>query len=176
MTVHPIALPGGRSTNPTRTPSPPPPLQSSVVAPTKPFGTFSEFYPHYLTEHRQAGTKRFHLAGTAVLLALLGRTPDLLLALLGAGTVGLAAFPLMRGLSSGVPEFCLMLGVYAVLGRRLVGSWRTPLALPLPAYTFAWLGHALVEHNKPATFTYPVFSLLGDLRMAADMVTGRLPL
>jgi hypothetical protein len=32
-------------------------------------------------------------------------------------------------------------------------------------YFFAWVGHFFVEQNRPATFTYAVFSFMGDFRM-----------
>jgi len=42
------------------------------------------------------------------------------------------------------------------------------------AYAFAWSGHYLVEDNHPATFTYPLWSLRGDVRMFRLWVAGRL--
>lgn len=44
----------------------------------------------------------------------------------------------------------------------------------LVGYGFAWLGHGLVERNRPATFAYPVWSFLADLHMLALFVSGRL--
>jgi hypothetical protein len=41
-------------------------------------------------------------------------------------------------------------------------------------YTFAWLGHFLFEHNKPATFRYPFYSLTADFRMWWDLNLGKL--
>ncbi|MDP6935694.1 MAG: DUF962 domain-containing protein, partial [Myxococcota bacterium] len=42
------------------------------------------------------------------------------------------------------------------------------------AYLFAWVGHFIIERNRPATFTYPVWSLWGDMRMWSRMARGQL--
>ena len=48
------------------------------------------------------------------------------------------------------------------------------LALPVVGYGFAWLGHFGFEKNKPATFTYPLYSLQGDWVMFFQMLTGKI--
>lgn len=42
-------------------------------------------------------------------------------------------------------------------------------------YGFAWLAHFACEHNRPATFTYPLYSLMGDWVMWWQMLTGKIP-
>lgn len=45
---------------------------------------------------------------------------------------------------------------------------------PLIGYGFAWVGHFFFELNKPATFKYPVYSLIGDFRMWFDILSGKI--
>ena len=51
--------------------------------------------------------------------------------------------------------------------------WLFPLAL-VPGYAFAWTAHFFVEKNRPATFTHPLWSFMGDWKMLALMLTGRM--
>jgi hypothetical protein len=46
--------------------------------------------------------------------------------------------------------------------------------LPLVGYGFAWVGHFAIEKNRPATFKYPLWSLIGDWKMWWKMLTGRM--
>ncbi|MBX2994985.1 MAG: DUF962 domain-containing protein [Bdellovibrionaceae bacterium] len=58
------------------------------------------------------------------------------------------------------------------------GIWERPglaWAAIVIGYGAAWLGHFVLEKNKPATFQYPLYSLMGDFRMAFDIIrSGRL--
>lgn len=53
-------------------------------------------------------------------------------------------------------------------------AWWLLLAIPVAGYGFAWVGHLFFAHNRPATFTYPLYSLLGDWVMLRDALTGRI--
>ena len=56
----------------------------------------------------------------------------------------------------------------------VVGKWWfMPLAL-IPGYGAAWAGHFFIEKNKPATFQYPLWSFIGDYKMIAMMMAGKM--
>ncbi len=66
----------------------------------------------------------------------------------------------------------LVLGIlaYALTSQQ----WIWFLAIPFAGYGFAWVGHFVFEKNKPATFKYPLYSLMGDWVMLKDAFTGRI--
>lgn len=96
------------------------------------FNSFREFYPYYLSEHRNRVCRRLHVVGSGLIVLLVG----------------------------------------AVLARLLSPWWL--LAVPVLGYGFAWVGHFVFEKNRPATFTYPLWSLMGDWVMFKDALTGRI--
>jgi hypothetical protein len=64
----------------------------------------------------------------------------------------------------------LLVLLVALVTQHWVWLW----LLPLIGYGFAWVGHFFFEKNRPATFTYPFYSLAGDWVMWWQVVTGRL--
>ena len=95
------------------------------------FGSYDDFFLHYLTQHSDSRNRLLHACGT-----LLG----------------------------------IVIVISAVYLRH---PWLALLFIPV-GYSFAWIGHLLVERNKPATWGYPWWSFVSDFRMLALMLTGRL--
>ena len=56
------------------------------------------------------------------------------------------------------------------------GIWLWLLAAVICGYGFAWVGHFAFEKNRPATFRYPIYSLMGDWVMFKDICMGKIPL
>lgn len=94
------------------------------------YKSFKEFYPFYLSHHKDLNSRRLHFAGTAL------------------GLLFLLSF-----------LFTL-------------NFWHLILAV-IFGYGLAWIGHSMFEKNKPLSFEYPLYSLLGDLKMFAEVFTGK---
>lgn len=60
---------------------------------------------------------------------------------------------------------------YALFSGQYVYLWLMPVA----GYGFAWVGHFFFEKNRPATFTHPFYSLLGDWVMYKDIIVRKVP-
>ena len=95
------------------------------------FRSFADFYPFYLSEHRNQICRRLHFIGTVVVIA-------------------------------------------SVLAAAFTGDARWLVGVPVAGYGFAWVGHFFFEHNRPATFSHPWYSLAGDFVMFRDMLVGRI--
>jgi hypothetical protein len=66
----------------------------------------------------------------------------------------------------------LALVLVALLTQHWVWLW----AVPFAGYGFAWVGHFFFEKNKPATFSHPLYSFMGDWVMYKDILTGKVKL
>jgi hypothetical protein len=94
-------------------------------------GSYREFWPYYVSQHRDVTCRRLHFVGTSlvigfVLTAVATRTPWWL------------------------------------------------LAAPVAGYGPAWIGHFGFEKNRPATFDYLLWSLMGDFQMYWATLSGRM--
>ena len=97
----------------------------------RPFGSFREFYPFYLSEHADPRCRRMHFVGTTLVLV----------------------------------------AIAAALATR--NAWWL-VAAPVAGYGLAWLGHLAFEHNRPATFRHPLYSLVADWVMYGQMLARRI--
>ena len=66
------------------------------------------------------------------------------------------------------------LGILIAVLLIIKGFWYLfPLAL-VPSYGLAWYSHFFIEHNRPATFKYPLWSFIGDWKMVWFMLIGKM--
>lgn len=63
-----------------------------------------------------------------------------------------------------------------VLFCYFTGIWSLLWLAPFIGYGFAWAGHFFFEKNRPATFSYPLYSFIGDWVMFKDILLGKIKL
>ena len=78
--------------------------------------------------------------------------------------------PICRGLHFIGTAIVIALAIAAVI----TFNWALLIFVPIAGYGFAWIGHAFFEKNKPATFTYPLYSLMGDFKMFFELLTFKI--
>jgi len=66
------------------------------------------------------------------------------------------------------------LSTASLVAAFVTGNGWFALGALIGGYGPAWIGHFFIEHNRPATFTYPLWSLVSDYRMTFRWLTGRL--
>ncbi|MBC8256949.1 MAG: DUF962 domain-containing protein [Candidatus Marinimicrobia bacterium] len=75
--------------------------------------------------------------------------------------------PICRGL-----HFIGTIGVIYLIGVSFLYI-KAIFWVPVCGYGFAWTGHFFFEKNRPATFTYPLYSFMGDWVMFKDILFGK---
>jgi hypothetical protein len=124
----PVSLSSSNLANPTYKP---------VAHPAMRFASFREFYPFYLGEHAARANRIMHLTGTSIALST-----GVYAALC---TVAALAAHLRSDLEHLIPKSL----------RPLWGAkeWlKLAITATVQGYAWAWVGHALIEKNRPATF------------------------
>lgn len=133
---------------------------------------YSTFWPYYLDEHRDPRSRWLHFVGTTgffvcVIMSAVKSPilfPPALFVMLVLGVLAAAG----EGSRPRWPLVALMV---------LIPTLAAPTTfLPgvISAYGCAWVGHFVLEKNRPATFKYPIWSLGSDFRMWSHMIRGRL--
>jgi len=80
------------------------------------------------------------------------------------------ANPICRRLHFIGSTLVLLTVVVAIVRRDARWLWFAPVA----GYGFAWVGHVFFEKNRPATFTHPLYSFIGDWAMYRDILVRRI--
>lgn len=148
-------------------------FKSTQNASTKPFNTFEEFYPFYISQHQDIMCRRLHFIGTSLVFLISLFDPYVFPSLLLAATLGYGVFNATKSMENGLVEMLVTLGTFQFFMKRLSGSWIRGLFIPIMAYSFAWFGHFYFEQNRPATFVYPIYSLAGDFRLWFEIASGQ---
>ncbi|MFL1897364.1 Mpo1-like protein [Aquimarina sp. 2-A2] len=69
-----------------------------------------------------------------------------------------------------IGTFLVFILIAIAIWQRWGWQW---FLVPVVGYGFAWVGHAFFEKNKPATFKYPLWSLLSDFKLFFEILFGK---
>lgn len=139
---------------------------------TERFQSFEEFWPYYLSEHRNPTSRRLHFLGTSGWLASVALSTVAHPVRFPAAMAGFAGVLWHgAGKEKDGPSLAHIAAMLAIPGSVAPVTFSAGVVF---AYACAWAGHFGLEKNQPATFRYPLWSFLADLRMWSHMVRGRL--
>lgn len=93
--------------------------------------SFKDFYPYYLSNHRNQTNCRLHVVSTTVMVTL------------------------------------ALLSVFFGPHLLLIGFFF--------GMCCAWTGHFIFEKNKPSSWEYPYYGIIGDLKLWYQTITGERP-
>jgi hypothetical protein len=88
-------------------------------------------------------------------------------------SAGFLACQIFISHETGIAEALVMLLTGLCMSKVLAIPPHQAMAPVYCGYFFAWVGHFFFEHNRPATFIYPAYSLISDFRMYAGVLMGR---
>jgi len=147
----------------------------------KPHTNLPDFYEFYLGEHRNPTCRILHVIGTSmVVVSVFTKHWNLLVALITGVSCGLMLSEFLSPFPNGLVEFASVIGIGYLVVQRMQSDNNNKAAFPwhilVMGYLPAWIGHFFFEHNRPATFLYPSYSLLCDFVMCYQSLTGKLSL
>lgn len=134
---------------------------------------YEAFWPYYLHEHRDPRSRRLHFLGTTGWMAMVAVSAVRKPVRFGLAMAGFGA-ALWHGLKRGEGESPSFPHIAAMI---VLPTLASPVLFPAGvvfAYGCAWYGHFRIEGNKPATFKYPLWSLVSDWKMWSHMIRGQL--
>ena len=140
----------------------------------KKYPTFEEFLPFYKTQHTNAFSNLLHFLGTSVFLVTAISDLKILVSYIIAIIMGLNIHPITMNSSHGLFEALAMFSTYLISVHILSGKRSKAAGAVTIAYACAWVGHYFLEKNRPATFIYPTYSLLGDMILWRDILKNLL--
>jgi len=132
--------------------------------------SYGEFWTYYQNEHRNPSCRKLHFFGTSMFIAvdiycLITEPLWFGLASIAAVALTVIFWNLERKRNAFPVLFAILIMTALANPIILFGS--------LTAYFWAWVGHFMLEKNRPATFQYPLWSLVSDFKMYGQMLLRR---